>query len=372
MSRLFSSLWPSRQHQQPSCSSKRCKRAQCEAANDVYRRSNPSLDKRGLLTRAIMCNTSIPCATELLFSASFFDSSLPSLCQQYRHDSQWPTWDPHLRRSQVRGTLGFWEVMAQLPNRTVWLHGDSVMLQFCDAALCSLIRHHFASLPVRTPSSSRRLRSLWRATGLQFVSTSLPNGATLLCSGLGTYEQAMIKAVLPHVDVAMLNVGLHYHSEKELTRVLRLAFSQLAEWAAASPRRIALWRETSAQHFRGGAYSSGAHQLPRPGAPCRCEPLVARGADGRAVQLRSSDSQDDIFERKVANLNLRGLQLEEEEAQATGVGLVPFFNLTAPRHDMHRGTFCSYSNQKVVGRTLMRAIQSKRRAHATTKKYVST
>ena len=32
------------------------------------------------------------------------------------------------------------------------------------------------------------------------------------------------------------------------------------------------------------------------------------------------------------------------------MGLVPFYNLTAPRFDMHRRHFCSYSNQVKVGR----------------------
>ena len=37
--------------------------------------------------------------------------------------------------------------------------------------------------------------------------------------------------------------------------------------------------------------------------------------------------------------------LEQQLAARRGIGLVPFFNLTAPRHDMHRGRFCSYHNQ---------------------------
>lgn len=37
-------------------------------------------------------------------------------------------------------------------------------------------------------------------------------------------------------------------------------------------------------------------------------------------------------------------------AAARGIGVAPFYQLTAERHDMHRRHFCSYSNQKKVGR----------------------
>ena len=35
--------------------------------------------------------------------------------------------------------------------------------------------------------------------------------------------------------------------------------------------------------------------------------------------------------------------------QARGVGVVPFYNLTAGRHGMHRRHFCSFSNQRKIG-----------------------
>ena len=36
--------------------------------------------------------------------------------------------------------------------------------------------------------------------------------------------------VLEHVDVALLNFGLHYHSQLELRGVLRSAFDTLVVW----------------------------------------------------------------------------------------------------------------------------------------------
>ena len=37
------------------------------------------------------------------------------------------------------------------------------------------------------------------------------------------------------------------------------------------------------------------------------------------------------------------------QARRHGIEVVPFFNLTAPRHDMHYGKFCSYNGQKKLG-----------------------
>ena len=97
-----------------------------------------------------------------------------------------------------------------------------------------------------------------------------------------------------------------------------------------------LWRELSAQHFKGGSWAPGAHRPP-PGAPCQCEQLDARTADGYG-------------ERTTHNQNVQFNRLARLKTTTHGVGLVPFFNLTAPRHAMHRRHFCSYSNQLKVGR----------------------
>ena len=52
----------------------------------------------------------------------------------------------------------------------------------------------------------------------------------------------------------------------------------------------------------------------------------------------------------VLRLRSRRRQVASSEARKHGVGIVPFFNLTAGRHDMHRRHFCSFSNQVAVGR----------------------
>eukprot|EP00965_Chrysotila_dentata_P215500 6188809-Pleurochrysis_carterae.AAC.4 len=111
--------------------------------------------------------------------------------------------------------------------------------------------------------------------------------------------------------------------------MLRAALAQLGAWRAGGAGRLALWRETSAQHFAGGAYSAGAARPP-PGTPCAC---VRAPSD-------ASGSSD---------LNVVSARLEREIAPAHGVALVPFSNLTRARHDMHRAHFCSYHGQRRVG-----------------------
>ena len=217
------------------------------------------------------------CVTELLFEHEFwlkpgrgFRNRAVALrrCSAWRRDSDWPTRDPHLVREPRKVSdrfRGFWSSLRRLPNRTVWVHGDSIQMQLFSAALCSLLR----AGKLRTPVYGRRPKwvdQLSSSSGLNLFYTEAVNGARLLGSGLGPFEPRGVKMVLEHVDVALLNFGLHYHSQLELRAVLRSAFDTLVAWRAHAPRRrLALWREASAQHFAGGAYSRGA-ELPKAGS----------------------------------------------------------------------------------------------------------
>ena len=318
--------------------------ASCDAANHAAVSQRVEITRRGYLTKAVLCDVSPPCATETLFNHEFwmqpknpFASRVPpfvlpasSRCINWK-ESDWPTFEPHLSRDRAAPRVRtFWDIMRLLPNRTVWFHGDSIQLQLCDAALCSLMRSKVvgASEPVmgQRPAWLQRIAD---ATHLNLFTTLLPNGARFVCSGIGYFERAHVEQVLPHVDVAMLNFGLHYHTHEDFEKNLRSALVALSAWQLGSPRtRIALWREGSAQHFKGGSYTRGAEKTSREGAPCECEPLSVTSS----------------------NLNLHGWRLEQRLAPQHHVGLVPFFNLTAPRHDMHRRHWCSFDRQTKPGR----------------------
>ena len=321
----------------------------CEQLN-VQR--NIDTHRQWQVTRAVLCDTQpAACVTEMLFSHEFYWSEKQAAanggikCAKWRRDEDWPTTDPHLLRSPDLG--GLWEeVLQHMPNRTLWLHGDSIMTQVCEASICSLFRSGVVAQPPlcthgrhpRTPACSE-VDALGKDLGMQMRAVRLPNGAKLLCSAVGVLERDKIAAVLqrlPDLSVAMLNYGLHYHSNQNFGMMLDETFGLLQQWAAGAPGRVPLWRELSAQHFKGGSWTPGAHKPP-PGTPCQCEALNARDAK-------------DGGERTAANQNVEFNGLAARAARATHVRIVPFFELTATRHDMHRRHFCSYSNQRQVGR----------------------
>ena len=137
-----------------------------------------------------------PCVTELLFEHEFwlkpgrgFRNRAVALrrCSAWRRDSDWPTRDPHLVREPRKVSdrfRGFWSSLRRLPNRTVWVHGDSIQMQLFSAALCSLLR----AGKLRTPVYGRRPKwvdQLSSASGLNLFYTEAVNGARLLGSGLG-------------------------------------------------------------------------------------------------------------------------------------------------------------------------------------------
>jgi hypothetical protein len=308
--------------------------AACEQSQQAFRRENPHLDRRKVITRAAMCDVDPPCVTELLFHSDIYATRPGGLsrCRSWHTDDDWPTREPHLHREALRPRArGFWSVLQLLPNRTVWVHGDSIQEQLCDAAMCSLMRDGVAPWPLL--SAPDWLAPVARSTQYAFRSVLLPNGARLLCSAIGLFQQEQVSRVLKHVDVAVLNFGMHYHAGDALAAMLRAALSTLTVWQQAGEgRRLALWRETSAQHFPGGSYAPGAEST-RAGERCRCHALE----QGRS-------RQDE------ANLNLAARRLERRQAARSGVVIVPFFNITAVRYDMHRAQFCAYNDQRRLGR----------------------
>ena len=307
-----------------------------------------------------MCDApSTPCVTDLLFAHEFdWPASHPhwsaSRCRSWRQDGDWPTSEPHLLRSgykrkgvQMRARP-FWDVLQLFPNQTLWIHGDSVQVQLCSAALCSLMRNAPVSQPLLTPRGRRPawIESLETSTSYPFRTTLLANGARLLCSGMGPYEEGRIAKVLKHVDVAIINHGLHYHTSLDVANMLNSAFQLLKTWDRRSQHHVSLWREASVQHFVHGSYTPGAEivegQL-TPGKPCRCHALneLSNGTE----TLRAVLAFDPGVENRT-NLNFFTAALERRLALQHGIKLVPFFNVTAPRHDMHNAHYCAYHYQK--------------------------
>ena len=154
----------------------------CEQVQRDFRSEHPDLDRRGHVTRAVMCDVDPPCVTELLFADEFYrDESAaaqPSRCRDWKRDSDWPTWEPHLRRHTVRPRArAFWDIMRLVPNRTVWVHGDSIQLQLCDAAMCSLMRAGVTDFGITTrPRCSAHASAIWAAVAPCFTASDSMSG----------------------------------------------------------------------------------------------------------------------------------------------------------------------------------------------------
>lgn len=324
-------------------------RQQCDALN---KQRNIDAHQADRVTQAIMCDTQpAACSTEMLFVHEFYWDERRALqsdprgskCHRWKRDADWPTIEPILRRSDSPTPESILQLLKLLPNKTVWFHGDSITTQLCEASFCSLMREGAVQQPPFCTARPRHpltppcddLIRLEREVGMQLRAAALPNGARLLCSAVGVYEPEKIAKILPHADVAMFNYGLHYHSESNFRASMSDLFGLLQRWARDAPGRVPLYREQSAQHFKGGAWKPGADRPP-PGTPCACEQLSAR---------RALDHTESVLSNQNVVFNVAASEL----AAAHGVGIVPFFNLTAGRHDMHRRHFCSFSNQRKTG-----------------------
>jgi hypothetical protein len=109
--------------------------------------------------------------------------------------------------------------------------------------------------------------------------------------------------------------------------------AQLSAWVGNAPpgRRGAFLRETGAQHFVGtGAFASWEQAHPKLGSACVCAPLEGGAAADSAVTRQNA-------------------ALHAAAGRSAGaVAVVPFYNLTAPRYDMHEGPFCGFGNKCVL------------------------
>ncbi len=157
-------------------------------------------------------------------------------------------------------------------------------------------------------------------------------GTILVNKGYAKYNAEQLAQLLAVVDVVIINYGHHYAGAtiEEYGADMRALFKQLSEWVAAAPasgRRAALFRETGAQHFVGtGAFASWEQAHPALGSSCACAPLAGGAAADNHITRQNA-------------------AVAAAAAEYPAVAVVPFYELTAPRHDMHEGPFCGFGNK---------------------------
>lgn len=118
-----------------------------------------------------------------------------------------------------------------------------------------------------------------------------------------------------------------YHNESEFSAHMTPMFAQL-EAFARRPGKAALFRETSAQHFEGtGAYAGKAQSHLTKGSTCVCAPMSLEVAANN-VATRQNRVVAELAERSAA------------------VRILPFYELTLPRHDMHEAEYCAFEQRR--------------------------
>jgi hypothetical protein len=242
-----------------------------------------------------------------------------------------------------------------LVNRTLLFTGDSVTEGLWDFIKCEAAREGLRPATLtgtRLPAAADRDEALaarirafmehrdrgpWggdaskRSGNPPHAAVLLPATGTILAVKYASaYYRPDMATQLELADVLVVNYGLHYafitdEQKAEYTADMT-AFMAQAEAAAALPGRAVLFRETSAQHFPGsGAMTSWQQSHPSNITTCACAPMSA--------ELAASNI--------AAGYN-RAVAAAHRSALATSVRVLPYYNLTAARHDMHEETYCAF------------------------------
>ena len=250
-------------------------------------------------------------------------------------------------------------------NKTITFVGDSINNLVYRAALCELHRWNLTVVglqagnmaPQASAPMQARLAAHWRhiarlshvnkATDGAFwvgdppveVLVVIETNTLVVPKGWHRYKRSDAAGILSLSDVVVFNYGLHYHSPPGdppdakfdiYEKAMRGLFHQLAVFASAAGKG-ALFRETSAQHFREtGSYASEEQAHPKEMGPngCICHPMAP----------------EVLYNNDVSRLNDIVAKLAKEVGPP--VGVLPFYNLTAPRFDMHEAGFCGFEQKR--------------------------
>ena len=164
-------------------------------------------------------------------------------------------------------------------------------------------------------------------------------GTIMVHKGYARYNATQIGELLEVVDAVVINYGHHYAgaSLEEYAADMARLLQQLSDWVAASAPapgsssnhkpRLAVFRETGAQHFQGsGEFRSWDQAHLKLGDQCHCAPL---SGDAQGSKLTAWNAE---MQRLIP-------------ARFPLVSLVGFYDITAPRFDMHEGAFCGYGSK---------------------------
>ena len=152
------------------------------------------------------------------------------------------------------------------------------------------------------------------------------------------------------VDVVVLNFGLHYHAEAEYVGALQAAFNELKSFASARPgKRVAVFRETSAQHFaatdgdydHADAKARGRIEIKgAPRAPA-CSDADVCVQPCRPLAKNTSAWRNRALHRVASSMRVGA----HASSWQSGVRVQPFEHVTRARWDFHVASKTDF-NQK--------------------------
>ncbi|KAJ1618999.1 hypothetical protein T492DRAFT_1089079 [Pavlovales sp. CCMP2436] len=284
-----------------------------------------------------------------------------AVCRQRRRYEDWPTSEPHVPASARPGdghTKRAEDIFALIgPARKVLVIGASTAKQFHEAALCSLasapgnftkVRGQFefwfrnkyrqasggCTRKAAAASCARRnLTASPRSPICEhyMLSDKCFSNGTAFARTLNRYD-LVIAAFDPQ------HYGGSHISTKAWTEDMTFLFLELSRWKkrhAGDLGKAAFVREGSALHFVGGEYKKPPKFQKVDSAGPRSTCLCAH-ADERSWAHKNPSWQTTVQLNLVASRN-------------PNVHVLPFYNLTLPRDDMHKGDMCSYRMRRVNG-----------------------
>lgn len=281
------------------------------------------------------------------------------VCKLRRDYEDWPTAEPHHPPGARPGdgvTKSADDIAALIgPERRVLIIGASTARQLHDATLCRLASTPGGNFSALSDQFAFRWSNKYReaaggctaqAAADACARRSLqPEARSPVCRGHmltdGCYKNGTaFGAALDRYDVVIAAYDpQHYGGANILLRQwaadMAALLLELARWRqrhAADPGRAAFVREGSSMHFVGGTYKqppkfSGAGTA---GSSCLC-----------AHAEQSWAHRNGAWQATV--------ELNALAARSGGVHVLPFYNQTLPRDDMHKGDMCSYRMKRVDG-----------------------
>lgn len=291
--------------------------------------------ERGESTPHVMCGRTPACVVHTHLSRK--------LCASRPRPDDWPGGAGGSSSAVVR-------LLEALRERTLVFVGDSITEGVWDWLVCDSHREGLRSVrlddaergtgrgridahvqSLRDPVMRARASAFWEAWfGASWGKEGLPlpmdtrvlafpaARALLVFSKTHRFIERHMAALLTVGDVFVVNYGLHYDMASASTYSSDM--SRLAELSAS---RLVLFRETSAQHFRGtGAYTTWS-QAHTHGEKCACEAATAATEAGNTVQ-----QLNEIARRQLSAV----------------VTFLPFYNYTVQHHALHEEDYCAYES----------------------------